>query len=79
MPAVQETWVQSLGGEIPWRREWQFTPVFSPEKFHGQRSLAGYSPQGLKESDTTELLSTRSSEQAASEMKGEDRRKRHAW
>ena len=25
---------------------------------HGQRSLAGYSPRGRKESDTTELLST---------------------
>ena len=24
------------------------------EKFHGQRSLAGYSPRGLKDSDTTE-------------------------
>ena len=28
------------------------------ENPHGQRSLAGYSPQGLKESDTTEQLST---------------------
>ena len=49
------------------------------ENPHRQRSLAGYSPQGLKESDTTELLSTHNSGQAASEMKGEDRRKRHAW
>ena len=32
----------------------QFTPVFSPGKFHGQRSLAGYSPWGHKESDMTE-------------------------
>ena len=30
------------------------TPVFLPGEFHGQRSLAGYSPQGLKESDMTE-------------------------
>ena len=29
------------------------TPVFLPEKFHGQRSLVGYSPWGHKESDTT--------------------------
>ena len=36
-------------GKIPWRREWQPTPVFLPGKFHGQRSLAGYSPQGPKE------------------------------
>ena len=27
-PAMQETWVQSLGGEIPWRREWLPTLVF---------------------------------------------------
>ena len=30
-------------------------PVFLPGKFHGQRSLAGYSPWGRKESDTTEV------------------------
>jgi len=44
-------------GKMPWRREWQPTPVFLPEKFHGQRSLEGYSPWGSKESDTTERLS----------------------
>ena len=32
------------------------TPVFLPGGFHGQRSLAGYSPWGRKESDTTERL-----------------------
>ena len=31
--------------------EWQATSVFLPGKSHGQRSLVGYSPQGLKESD----------------------------
>jgi len=31
-------------GKIPWRREWQHSPVFLPGRFHGQRSLAGYSP-----------------------------------
>ena len=41
-------------GLIPWRRKWQPTPVFLPRNFHGQRSLAGYSPQGHKESDTAE-------------------------
>ena len=35
--------------------EWQPTPVFLPGKFHGQWSLAGYSPWGRKELDTTEL------------------------
>ena len=43
LPVMQETWVRSLGWEIPWKRKWQPTPVFSPGKFHGQRSLAGYS------------------------------------
>ena len=33
-------------GRSPWRRKWQPTPVFLPEESHGQRSLAGYSPQG---------------------------------
>ena len=37
--------------KIPWRREWQPTPVFLPGEFHGQRSLAGYSLWGPKESD----------------------------
>ena len=29
-----------------WRRKWQSTPVFLPGKFHGSRSLEGYSPWG---------------------------------
>ena len=41
-------------GRFPWRRERLPTPVFLPGKFRGQRSLAGYSPWGLKESNTTE-------------------------
>ena len=42
-------------GNIPWRRRtWQPTPVFLPGESHGQRSLAGYSPSGHKELDTTE-------------------------
>ena len=40
-------------GKIPWRREWLPTPVFWPGEFYGQRSLAGYSPWGHKESDMT--------------------------
>jgi len=35
-------------------RKWQPNPVFLPEKSHGQRSLAGYSPRGHKESDMSE-------------------------
>ena len=45
---VQETQVQSLGWEEPWRRKWQPAPVFLPGKSHGQRNLVGYSPWGHK-------------------------------
>ena len=41
--------------KIPWRRAWQLTPVFLPGESHGQRSLAGYSSQGQKEVDMTEV------------------------
>ena len=40
--------------KIPWRREWQPTPVFLPGESHGQTSLAGYGPRDHRESDTTE-------------------------
>ena len=39
--------------KIPWRSAWQLTPVFLPGESHGQRSLAGYSPWGQKESNMT--------------------------
>ena len=45
--------VWSLVRKIAWSRKWQLTPVFLPGKFHGQRSLAGYSPWSHKELDTT--------------------------
>ena len=41
-------------GGISWRRKPQPTLLFLPGESHGQRSLAGYSPRGRKESDTTE-------------------------
>ena len=41
-------------GRIPWKRKWQAAPVFLLRKPHGQKSLAGYSPWGPEESDTTE-------------------------
>ena len=44
-----DPWVR----KICWRK-WQPTPVFLPGDFHGQRSLADYSPWSGKESDTTE-------------------------
>ena len=55
-PVMQETKFDPGIGKIPWRRKWQPTPVSLPGKFHGQRSLAGYSPWGHKESDTNEQL-----------------------
>ena len=45
-----DPWVR----KISWRRKWQPVPIFLPGKFHGQRSLAGYSPWGCEESETTE-------------------------
>ena len=54
--SVQDMWVKSLGQEDPLKKQWQPTPVFWPEESHGQRTLAGYSPWGSKESDTTEPL-----------------------
>ena len=41
--------------KIPWRRAWQPTPVFLSGESHEQRSLVGYSPQGRKELDMTEV------------------------
>ena len=40
--------------KIPWRREWQPTPVFLPGESHGQRSLPGYSQWDGRESDMSE-------------------------
>ena len=56
LPTMRETWVLSLGWEDPVERKWQLTLVLLPGKFHGLRSLIGYSPWGRKESDTTERL-----------------------
>ena len=52
LPAVGETWIQSLVQEDPWRRAWQPTPVFLPGEFQGQMSLAGYCSWSHKESQT---------------------------
>ena len=51
---MQETQVRSCVRKILRKRQWQPTPVFLPGKFHGQRSLAGYSPWSHKESNTAE-------------------------
>ena len=41
-------------GRSPGERKWQTTSIFLPGESYGQRSLAGYSLWGCKESDTTE-------------------------
>ena len=56
LPAMPETWVQSLGWKFPWRKAWQPTPVFMPGESPGQRSLVCYSLWGCKELDRTEQL-----------------------
>ena len=53
---LQETW-WSLDHEDPLEKGMATTPVFVPGEFHGQRSLAGYSPLGRKGLDMTEWLS----------------------
>ena len=63
MPAMRETWVQSLSWEdpleegmaIPWRRAWQPTPVFLPGESQGRGSLVGCRLWGRTESNTTEV------------------------
>ena len=54
LPAMWEIQIRSLGWEDPLGILWEPTLVFLPGESHGQRSLAGYSPRGCKESDMTE-------------------------
>ena len=42
LPACRRPGFDPWVRKIPWRREWQPTPVFLPEESHGQRSLVGY-------------------------------------
>ena len=51
---MQETRFYPWVKKICWRRAPKPTPVFLPGESHGQRRLAGYSPQGLKELDVAE-------------------------
>ena len=51
LPAMKDTWVQSLGWEDPLERERLPTPVFWPGEFHG------LCPWGLKELGTTKRFS----------------------
>ena len=44
LPAMQETWVSSLGREDPPGEG----NGYSPGEFHGQRALADYNPRGTQ-------------------------------
>ena len=57
MQETEKTEFYPWVGKIPWRRAWQPTPVFLFGESYGQRSLEGYSPWGLKESDPADRLS----------------------
>ena len=52
LPAMQETWIQSLGWEDPLEKKRLPTPVFWPGEVHGL-----YNPWGRKELGMTERLS----------------------
>ena len=56
LPAMWKTRVQSLGWEDLLEKGMATHPIFLHGEFHGQRSLAGYSPWGCKKSDMTEQL-----------------------
>ena len=56
LPAMRETWVQSLGQEDPLEKEMATHSSTLARKSHGQRNLVGYSPWGRKELDMTERL-----------------------
>ena len=56
MQEAQKTQAHPWMGKIPMRRKWQPTLVSLPGESHEQKSLAGYSPWGRKELDTTERL-----------------------
>ena len=56
LPAMQETWVCSLGWEDPLEKGMATHSSILAWKLHEKRSLAGYSPLGHKESDMTERL-----------------------
>ena len=53
---IKEFYNSNKMPENYWRRQWHPTPVLSPGKSHGRRSLVGCRPWGREESDTTEQL-----------------------
>ena len=49
LPAMQETWVQSLGRKDPLEEQMATHSSILLGEFHGQRILAGYSTYSCKE------------------------------
>ena len=56
LSTMQETWVRSLGQEVPWRRKRQPTPVLLPRKSHGRRSLVSMGSQRVGHDWATSLF-----------------------
>ena len=54
LPAMWETWVQSLGLKDPLEKEMATHSSIIAFKIPWRRNLVGYSPWGRKELDTTE-------------------------
>ena len=54
---MQETWFQSMGWDDPLEEDMATHSITLAWRIPGTDSLTGYSPQGYKESDTTEELS----------------------
>ena len=55
MQDTEETRLDPRAGKVPWRTEGQPTPAFLPGESHGQRSRAGHSPWGQKETQQKQL------------------------
>ena len=70
LPAMQRQGFDPRVRKIPWRREWQPTPVFLPGESPGPRNLAGSGPWGPKELDTTERLALSFSDEELELRKG---------
>ena len=69
LPAMQETWIPSLGQEGPLEKEMAtHSSILTWKKSHGWRSLAGYTPLGGKESDMTEQLTHICTRHCATDM-----------
>ena len=62
MQEMHETWVRSLAQEEPLEEEMATHTSILAWNIHGQRSLAGDSPRGCKESDTTESAGEQSND-----------------